>query len=101
MNVKAWHIVGYTFAADTCLPEDIEEWAKANLRAEGILPHEIERAAQAGPQWDAGIRAHRSEGLLWLLAEIRGIDYGDERSYDSGDFPKVIFASDEDHESED
>lgn len=35
------------------------------------------------------------EACLGVIAERRGIDRKDERSYDSGDFPKVIFASEE------
>jgi|GEM_PF-3731372 len=93
--MKAWHITKYTFAADEHDPEAMERWATSELRAEGVLPHEIERAAQAGPTPDVGVLAHRSEGVLYLLASKRGVNYNDAKTYDSGDFPKPVFASDE------
>lgn len=35
------------------------------------------------------------EGALAVIARRRGVDRMDERSYDSGSFPKVIFSTEE------
>lgn len=41
----------------------------------------------------AGLRAEQScESILETLAVAQGIDCRDLRSFDSGDFPKVVFA---------
>lgn len=93
--MKAWHIVAYTFNAEIYCPDHVEEWAWHQLRIRDCKRREIEESAQRGPSFDCGIIAHRAEGMLWKLAELKGIDYGDSASYDSGDFPKPIFASDE------
>lgn len=61
-------IVGYTFKADT------------------LCPAEIEKDFGGGSTDDA-------ETILDRVAVERGIDRYDERSFDSGDFPKVIFSS--------
>lgn len=63
---KAWDIVGYTFNADVYHGE--------------CLP-------LTGPGSES------VEDVLDQLARDRGIDRYDERSYDSGDFPKVILDS--------
>lgn len=77
--MKADAIVGYTYNADVYCPRHI-------MIATG---HAAERCADP-------------EGVLNMLAEGRGIDRMDERSFDSGDFPKVIFAvqaCDEEHDT--
>lgn len=76
--MKAWTIVGYTYNAENYMPEAIVAQLTTNP---GNVNHH--RAVVTAPE------AH-----LDLLARLAGIDRTDERSFDSGDFPKVIFASD-------
>ena len=72
-GMKAWAVVGYTYRAEqycpACLP--------AALTPTGM------NAATASP----------TEDMLDGLALAAGIDRDDERTFDSGTFPKVIFAS--------
>jgi len=74
--MKAWTIVGYTFNAETVCPHCIRQWAARELEATG-------RNSEF-----KGV-----ETILTELAPTMGWDYADEYSYDSDDFPKVIFAS--------
>lgn len=78
---KAWDIVGYAFQADTYCPDCII----------GQLPT---GEGQAFDGWAlaAGVNMTTEDNLSELAAAFQ-IDRMDERSYDSGDFPKVIFAS--------
>lgn len=64
----ACDIVAYTFKADTYCPDCI--------------------VAQVTP----GVTA-TAEDVLKLIADLRGIERMDEWSFDSGDFPKVVFGS--------
>jgi hypothetical protein len=64
-------IVGYTYQADNHCPPCI--WSMF---------------ARQASQDD-----HDTEAVLDTVARARGIDRYDERSFDSGDFPKVIFSS--------
>ncbi len=91
--MKAWTIVGYTFNADiycngNCILRALGELSQEEHDADGmdlisrILPGKFNGAATI-------------EGALKVVATRRNIDSDDERSYDSGDFPKVIFASEE------
>lgn len=62
-------VVAYTYKADLYCPED------ALARAwEGQAP--------------LGVSV---EQALGVLAHAKGIDWEDERTFDSGDFPKVVF----------
>lgn len=70
-------IAGYTYQAENYTPEKLVEV----LVLEGAL---VDLA-------DAAFLP--TEKILDKLAEQRGIDRYDERSFDSGDFPKVIFTS--------
>lgn len=70
--MKAWTIVGYTYAADNYCPDCIRD---SFVTLSG---------------WEVG---RTTEELLDHAADIRGIDRADEGSFDSGDFPKVILAS--------
>lgn len=66
---KAWDIVGYTYQSEVWCPDCIADiWARhmPDLTTESILD---------------------------VVAEKLGIDRMDEHSFDSGDFPKVIFSS--------
>lgn len=92
--MKAWHIVAYDFDADRRTIEWIEEWATIQLRELRVSDADIENAA-AMSVTHGGFAAHRAEGILALLAEVQGINRLEESSYDSGYFPKVVFASDE------
>jgi hypothetical protein len=64
-------IVGYTYKADIFCPECI-----LNEANDTGIAHDDEYAV---------------EFELDGLAKIKGVDRYDERSFDSGDFPKVIF----------
>lgn len=81
-GAKAWDIVGYTFQADQYHPECIL----------GQLPT---GPGQAYAGWKAPEGGHpmNVEENLTELAVAFGVDRQDERSFDSGDFPKVIFSS--------
>jgi len=83
--MHATTIVGYTYDADNYGPECIA----AVLAADGfpVAPGELGHDQAA-------------ENMLDELAEIRRIDRMDARSYDSGEFPKVIFASQVEDDSE-
>lgn len=73
--MKAWDIVGYTYQAETLCPEHTIEAMIAN--------------GEASP----AARDMATEDALEQIANANAIDRMDEHSYDSGDFPKVIFAS--------
>lgn len=74
--MRADTIVGYTFNADQYGPECIVAQVTTNP---GDVHHRDAKIDDA-------------ETHLDLLARIAGIDRMDEHSFDSGDFPKVIFA---------
>lgn len=71
--MKAWAIVGYTYRAEqycpTCLPRALT------------------------PTGHNTVTTEPTETLLDGLAQAAGIDRTDENTFDSGDFPKVILAS--------
>lgn len=74
--MKSYDIVGYTYKADIyCTDWD-------------CIVMEVLK--------DMGIEGHGlstdTEDALERLATTSGIDRMDERTYDSGDFPKVVFA---------
>lgn len=79
--MKAWTIVGYVYAAAALCP---------TCTIEGLIGQ-----GRLAP----GARGMREEDALDQLAAVEGIDRQDEHSYDSDDFPKVIFASDVEGES--
>lgn len=68
-------IVAYTYNAETLCPE-------CTLAALGGVP------SSDVPRQPHGV----VEKMLALDAEARGIDRMDEKSYDSSEFPKVVFA---------
>lgn len=68
--MSLWDIAGYTFRADEYCPDHIVE------QLDGQAP----------------VPANEAEDKLDYLGVMLGINREDERSYDSGDFPKVIFA---------
>jgi hypothetical protein len=78
---KAWDIVGYTFKADTYCPNCIID---ALPTGEG----------EAYDGWKLAAGVHMStEANLSEIAAAFPIDRQDERTFDSADFPKVIFSS--------
>ena len=76
---KAREVVGYAYAAETLCP-----WCTLQALA-GVFPGRSDHAGRGA-----------AEDYLTELAATLSIDRQDERSFDSGDFPKVIFASDSD-----
>lgn len=77
--VKGWDIVAYTFQADTWCPGCVREYATAQINFLGKFYVDTEDMS--------------TEGVIGHWADAVGIDRDDEHSYDSGDFPKVVFAS--------
>ena len=69
-GLKAWTIVGYTYNAETYCENGIILAMGEYQRSDESAEHALDR-----------------------IAMRRGIDRMDERSFDSDDFPKVIFAS--------
>jgi len=78
--MKAWEIVGYTFNADV------------------YCPHHIIAALPTGDGepfdgWTTVVPMSTEDNLSEIAYAFQ-IDRMDESSFDYGDFPKVIFASD-------
>jgi len=80
--MKAWTVVGYTFNADTYCPDCIV----------GVLPTG-EGEAFDGWTLASGVSMSTEDNLSEIAYAFQ-IDRMDESSFDSGEFPKVIFASD-------
>lgn len=74
--MKSWTIVGYTYRAENWMPNAIVAQLTTN-------PGNVHHKSASVPN---------AEAHLDLLARIAHIDRYDESSYDSDDFPKVIFA---------
>lgn len=88
--MKAWTIVGYVFNADiycdgVCILQALGE----------VTPALVDSATYITDITTLFEDCGTIEGALGVIATRRGIDRDDERSYDSGNFPKVIFASEE------
>lgn len=80
-RMKGDAIVGYTYRAENLCPSCTI----------GALPTGPDEAFDG---WrDVSNPPMSAEENLAGIAEAFGIDRTDERSFDSGDFPKVIFAS--------
>lgn len=91
--MKSFHIAAYSFQAEIVCCDCIAEWAFNELIQEDFTKDEIESYVRnVGLGYDAGVFAYRSEILLRWLAELWHIDLEDEYSWDSMDFPKVVFA---------
>lgn len=75
--MKSHTIVGYTYKAETICP-DCAVCATHHVAAK--IP---------GFEFDVT----RTEALLNVAARLKGIDRTDEHTFDSDDFPKVVFAS--------
>jgi len=83
---KAWDIAGYNYNGDTYCPDCII----------GALPtgdgQAFEGWATVAFPMIPMVRMSTEDNLS-EIAYAFGIDRMDERSYDSGDFPKVVFES--------
>jgi hypothetical protein len=91
--MKSFHIAAYVFKADIMCCDCVSNWAEDELKEErNYNEDDIRDIIANGPGYDMGVYAYRSEGLLSKLAEIREIDLEDQYSWDSDDFPKVVFA---------
>ena len=91
--MKSYHLSGYVFNADIVCCDCIADWAAKELIEEGYTERDVEIIVrEAGPSYDVGFFAYRSEALLSRLAELWRINIEDEYSFDSDDFPKIIFA---------
>lgn len=77
--MHAFDVAGYTYAADTyhawCVMDELQERYDA-------LPESVLKV----------IREESNEVALDAIAAFLGFDREDEHSFDSGDFPKTIFA---------
>lgn len=71
---KSDAIVGYSYKAATYCPEHLIELLLVN--------------GQLSP----AARDMNVEDVLNQLAAVEGVDRDDERSFDSGDFPKVVLS---------
>ena len=83
--MKAWEIVAYTFRADLYCPECVAD----HVAALPVL------STHGGARRQA---YETTENYLDRLGGVLAVDRADERSYDTEDFPKVVFASDLDHD---
>lgn len=90
--MKSFHVKGYVFAGEIRCCDCIANWAEEKLKTQGYYSKDIENIASLGPDYDSGVYAWRSESFLEFLAELKNIDYEDMSSWDSDDFPKVVFA---------
>lgn len=91
--MKSYHIAAYVFQADIVCCDCIAEWAQKEIVEEGYTKADVESVVRnVGLEYDAGVFGYRSEILLRFLADLWRIDLEDEYSWDSDDFPKVVFA---------
>lgn len=79
-TVKGWDTVAYTFQADIWCPDCMRTYAEAQVRFLNKFYVDMEGMCV--------------EGIVGHWADAAGIDCNDESSYDSDDFPKVVFQSD-------
>ncbi len=90
---QPFHIAAYTFKADTRCCDCVAKWASKKLMKKGYTENDVEIVVRdMGPNYDVGVYAYRSESLLEELAIIKKINLEDPYSYDSDDFPKLIFS---------
>jgi hypothetical protein len=80
--VKSWAVVGYTYQAEILCGSCTASRVTANPgdTAHGTRPPLYRRTPE------------QAEQIIATAARIKGVDRDDEHTYDSGDFPKVIFA---------
>jgi hypothetical protein len=89
---KSYHVGAYTYKAGIWCCDCVANDSESFLSDQGFTKKEIQRFVDI---WTAGssygITAFRSEALLHKVAEIKNIDISDPYSFDSDDFPKIIF----------
>jgi len=91
--MKSYHIAGYVFHAEIQCCDCVAEWTSDELRQEGYTLRDVDLIVQNNPlEYDSGVFGYRSEILLRKLAKLWQINLEDEYSWDSDDFPKLIFA---------
>ena len=78
--MRAWTIVGYTYRAENYTPA-------------GIITALPTGEGEQFDGWGDATRTMGAEEFLDGIAQAFGIDRQEEYSFDSNDFPKVIFAS--------
>jgi len=83
---KAWEVVGYTYAAETLCPA---------CTLAGLPTGE----GETFDGWHDATEDQSVEDNLTELAAAFGIDREDECTFDSDEFPKVIFSSDSEDET--
>lgn len=79
----SYDVVGYVYNADTYCPMHAVEAIGRRMVADGSV--NVTTLIDSAPADDWGVE------LDWL-ASMLGINRADEATFDSGDFPKVIFA---------
>jgi hypothetical protein len=89
--MKSFHISAYTYKADIWCCGCVAEMAEEYLQSQDFTMREIENLV-TGPGYDCGVSAYRSESLLLEMAELKNINLRNHYSFDSDDFPKVVFA---------
>jgi len=91
--MKSYHIVAYVHCAEIRCCDCVAEWTEKELLNEGFTESDVDLMIRnEGLTYDAGVFGYRSETLLRRLAELWQINLEDEYSWDSDDFPKVVFA---------
>lgn len=83
--MKSYDIVGYTYKADNYCHGCIRTAMGMQYRTVPVTM--LDEAFDVAP-----VMPYDIEAMLHVFAQLDGIDRYDERTYDSGDFPKVIFA---------
>lgn len=82
--MKSDTVVGYTYRAEIICPSCVVN-TMAALLPEADLPRLEALREEFGP-------SETAEGILAVASLMLGIDRMNESSYDSDEFPKVIFA---------
>ena len=83
---KGYDIVGYTFNGSVYCPDDMKAIAVSAVNLADPSSFTSERGEDQVPDIT-------TEFVLSIWAEEKGINHLREDSYDSGDFPKVVFAT--------
>ncbi len=97
--MRADSVVGYLFKAETFCPEHLTLKVDSTFRQSGVIDSN-------GRLFDGsdslnldgtkvGFSDFDAEDLLDIYADVLKIDRMEESSFDSDDFPKIIFHSDE------
>ena len=90
--MKSYYIVAYTFRAEMACPNCVRNWGRDRLREHGYTEKDIKYIESAALDYGAGFAARESENILHKLSFLMGINLDDYYSFDSDNFPKVVFA---------